>query len=78
VFRNSCSSIRCSARSKDAANVGDGEHLSNEVAASRKMTTRDASSIRAQLIRKDIIFAPDTNVVDFRVPLMVDSVDALR
>jgi len=42
------------------------------------MTTRDASSIRAQLIRKDIIFAPDTNVVDFRVPLMVDSVDALR
>jgi hypothetical protein len=52
------------------ASLGEGPKLSAEVAAVLDSVTREVSSARQQLIRKDVVFSPDLGLVEFRIPLM--------
>jgi hypothetical protein len=51
------------------ADLGPGVHPVGEVAAALDSTSEELSSIRNQLIRKDVVFAPGAGLLEFRMPL---------
>ena len=51
------------------AQLGAGPHTSGEIASILETTSDVVSSIRNQLIKKDIIFSPITGMAEFRIPL---------
>jgi hypothetical protein len=60
------------------ASLGEGEHQIGEIARAMNGNTPSISSIRQQLIRKDIIFAPRPGLVRFRMPLMATYLNDLN
>jgi len=48
---------------------GPGLHTVREIAEALDSTSEECSSIRNQLIRKDLIFSPAPGLVEFRMPL---------
>jgi hypothetical protein len=50
------------------AELGSGPHTSGDVAAALGKTSEEVSSIRSQLVRKDVLFA-SSGLVEFRMPL---------
>ncbi len=51
------------------ARLGPGPHSVAEIAAQLGMRTIDVSSIRSQLVKKEVLFVPWNGVVEFRMPL---------
>jgi DNA-binding MarR family transcriptional regulator len=51
------------------ADLGSGPHAVNEVAERLGVRSDQVSSIRNQLVKKDILFAPNGGMVEFRIPL---------
>ncbi|HTV73398.1 MAG TPA: hypothetical protein VME66_06835 [Candidatus Acidoferrales bacterium] len=51
------------------AKLGAGAHRVGEVAAVLDSTSKDVNWIRNQLIKKDVIFVPAPELVEFRLPL---------
>jgi hypothetical protein len=51
------------------ADLGPGPHVAGEVAAKFGVASQATSSIRNQLIKKDVIFSPGNSLVEFRIPL---------
>jgi hypothetical protein len=51
------------------AQLGEGPHPVNAIASLFGARSRELSSIRNQLIKKELIFAPGPGLVEFRMPL---------
>jgi len=51
------------------ADLGAGSHTVGTIAAHLGVNSEDISSIRGQLVKKDVIFVPATGLVEFRMPL---------
>ena len=51
------------------ADLGDGPHPVHAVAATFNARSQDLSSIRNQLIKKEVLFASAPGMIEFRMPL---------
>src|SRR5581483_7119825 len=51
------------------ADLGPGPHTVGEIAALLGTTSETISSIRNQLVRKDVIYSPASGMAEFRIPL---------
>jgi hypothetical protein len=51
------------------ADLGPGPHTVGEIAAQLGTTSETISSIRNQLVRKDVIYSPVSGMAEFRIPL---------
>ncbi len=51
------------------ANLGPGLHTAGDVAAQLGARASEVSSMRNQLVKKDVIFSPAPGLVEFRIPL---------
>ncbi|HZX67594.1 MAG TPA: hypothetical protein VFE70_01865, partial [Candidatus Elarobacter sp.] len=51
------------------AELGAGAHTTGEIASKFGAKSETLSSIRYQLIKKDVIYAPASGMVEFRIPL---------
>lgn len=51
------------------ASLGDGVHATRDVADAVNMRTSELSSIRNQLIKKEVLFAQAPGLIEFRMPL---------
>ncbi len=51
------------------ADLGEGPHTVGEIAQSLGGVSAQFSSIRGQLVHKDVIFSPSPGLVEFRMPL---------
>jgi DNA-binding MarR family transcriptional regulator/type II secretory pathway predicted ATPase ExeA len=51
------------------ADIGAGSHTVGDIAARLGVTSENVSSVRNQLVKKDVIFAPAAGLVEFRMPL---------
>lgn len=51
------------------ADLGPGPHTVGEIAAQLGTTSETISSIRNQLVRKDVIYSPASGMAEFRIPL---------
>jgi hypothetical protein len=51
------------------AELGPGPHSTGEIAAQFGTTSETVSSIRNQLVRKDVIYSPASGMAEFRIPL---------
>jgi len=51
------------------ADMGKGPHTVQEIAENLGGTSQQVSSIRNQLVKKDVLFVPDVGMVEFRMPL---------
>lgn len=51
------------------ADLGAGSHTVGAIAAQLGVNSENISSIRTQLIKKDVIFVPAAGLVEFRMPL---------
>jgi AAA ATPase domain len=60
------------------ADLGDGPHTVGEIAARLGSTSEVLSSVRNQLIRKDVVFAPAGGSLEFRMPLTDQYVERHR
>ena len=49
--------------------LGAGSHTVQEIAESFGSTSEQLSSIRNQLVKKDVLFVPSAGMVEFRIPL---------
>lgn len=53
----------------ELGSLGPGPHPVGDVAAALGSTSGAVSSIRNQLVRKDVVFAPSPGLIEFRMPL---------
>ncbi len=53
----------------ELARLGPGSHSVGDVAAALGTTSAVLSSVRNQLVRKDVVFAPSPGLIEFRMPL---------
>ena len=51
------------------ADLGAGAHTVQEIAERFGATSEQLSSIRNQLVKKDVLFVPNAGMVEFRIPL---------
>jgi hypothetical protein len=51
------------------ADLGPGPHTTGEIAARFGTTSETMSSIRYQLVKKDVIYSPMSGMAEFRIPL---------
>ena len=51
------------------AELGAGPHTVAEIAQSLGATSETVSSIRNQLLKKDVVYVPSPGLVEFRMPL---------
>ncbi|MBV9103424.1 MAG: hypothetical protein JO060_07515, partial [Candidatus Eremiobacteraeota bacterium] len=51
------------------ASLGPGPHSVGEIAAALQGTSEGLSSVRNQLIKKDVVFVPAGGMLEFRMPL---------
>jgi AAA ATPase domain len=51
------------------ADLGPGPHTTGEIAARFGTTSETVSSIRYQLVKKDVIYSPTSGMAEFRIPL---------
>jgi hypothetical protein len=58
--------------------LGDGAHHSEAIASALGTTSPDLSSVRTQLIKKGVLYAPSRGLVEFRMPLTGEYVDRHR
>jgi hypothetical protein len=58
--------------------LGPGPHTVSEIAARLGATSETVSSIRNQLIKKDVVYVPSPGLVEFRMPLTDRYVEAHR
>jgi hypothetical protein len=55
--------------------LGPGTHHSEAIAGALSMEAADLSSVRTQLIKKDVIFSPARGLTEFRMPLTNEYID---
>lgn len=60
------------------ANLGPGAHTVGEIATLLGTTSEALSSIRNQLIKKDVVYVPTAGFVEFRMPLTDRYIEAHR
>jgi len=58
--------------------LGPGPHRSDEIVAALDRPSSELSSIRAQLLKKDVIVAPSRGVLEFRLPLTSSYIERHR
>jgi hypothetical protein len=51
------------------AELGPGAHTSREIAERFGTTSETLSSIRNQLVKKDVLYSPVSGMAEFRIPL---------
>jgi hypothetical protein len=60
-----------------AAPPRPGTHHSEEIAGALDMASSELGSVRNQLIKKDVLFAPSRNSAEFRLPLPDACIDRI-
>jgi hypothetical protein len=60
------------------AGLGPGVHHSEEIARALNVRSAELGSVRAALIKRDIVFAPARALTEFRLPLTNDYIDRHR
>jgi len=77
VERDETDVLRYAAR--DALHdLGPGAHRSDEIVAALDRPSSELSSIRTQLLKKDVIVAPSRGVLEFRLPLTSSYIERHR
>jgi len=49
--------------------LGPGTHYSEEISSALRMAPSELGSVRSQLVKKDVLFAPSRGLTEFRLPL---------
>jgi hypothetical protein len=55
--------------------LGPGPHYSDEISHQLGMTSAELGSVRSQLLKKDMLFAPARGLTEFRLPLTDEYID---